>query len=127
MVKNVADYLKHVFKFEVDVSALTASIKFTFTNLKTEASKGFLQFQTRKDSKNTSWEYRVLFAVDPHPENSGANRFYSLVTTIEIGADIAEETGWWGLTSDTKKNFYANISGMELIVNDSFKAPAMTA
>jgi hypothetical protein len=127
MVQKIVDFLKKVLNVVIDVSALAARIESTFTNLKTEATEGFLQFQTHKDSKNTSWEYRVLFAVDPHPENPDANRFYSLVTTIEIGADITEETGWWGLTSDTKKNFYANITGLELVVKDSFKAPAKTA
>jgi hypothetical protein len=127
MVQKIVDFLKKVLNVVIDVSALTARIESTFTNLKTEATNGFLQFQTSKNSKNSSWEYRVLFAVDPHPENPDANRFYSLVTTIEIGADITEETGWWGLTANTKKNFYANITGIELVVRDDFKAPAKTA
>nr|1VCY_A Chain A, volvatoxin A2 [Volvariella volvacea] len=121
MVDKIAKFLRDAFSAVVDLSKLGAIILNTFTNLEEESSSGFLQFSTNNVKKNSSWEYRVLFSV-PFGDNA-PSYFYSLVTTILITADIEEKTGWWGLTSSTKKNFAVQIDALELVVKKGFKAP----
>jgi hypothetical protein len=126
MVQKIADFMLKVLNVVVDVTTLTTRIESTFLNLKTQSSQGFLQFKKSSSGQNSSWEYRVLFAIDPHPENTEGNRFYSLVSSIQIEANISDESGWWGLTRETKNNYSAKITALELVVKDNFKAPPKT-
>ncbi|KAF8650646.1 hypothetical protein AX16_005144 [Volvariella volvacea WC 439] len=121
MVDKIAKFLHDAFAASIDMSKLAAIILNTFTNLETESESGFLQFSKSSTKKNSSWEYRVLFSV-PFGEHA-PSYFYSLVTTILITADIEEKSGWWGLTSSTKKNFGVQIDALELVVKKGFRAP----
>ncbi|KAF8657983.1 hypothetical protein AX16_002143 [Volvariella volvacea WC 439] len=121
MVDKIAKFLHDAFAASIDMSKLAAIIMNTLTNLEEQSSSGFLQFSTDTVKRNSSWEYRVLFSI-PFGEHA-PSYFYSLVTTIMITADIEERTGWWGLTSSTKKNFGAEINALELVVKKGFKAP----
>jgi hypothetical protein len=78
-----------------DLKALKATIQTTFTDLKLASQTGFASFSKNEDKHNSSWEYRILFAV-PNPKPDNANNFYALVTTILLEADIVEEKSWWG-------------------------------
>ncbi|KAF8648165.1 hypothetical protein AX16_006376 [Volvariella volvacea WC 439] len=121
MVDKVSQFLHDAFSASIDTTQLSAVILNTFTHLREESSSGFLQFSSDTTKHNSSWEYRVLFAV---PFSSGVpNYFYSLVTTIKITADIREQTGWWGLSSSTTKNFGVVIDAMQLVVVKGFRSP----
>jgi hypothetical protein len=124
LVTKIIDFLGKPLNDLVDATTLRARIEATFTNLKTQSSKGFLQFKPSESDKSSSWEYRLLLSFDPHPDKSKANRFYSLVTTIEIGAAFTEKSDWWNLTADTKGEFSAHLKSIELVIKDDFKAPA---
>jgi hypothetical protein len=48
------------------------------------------------------------------------------VTTIELVAGIREETSWWGLESNSFKEFGATVVTMQLSVTNGFKDPGYT-
>lgn len=121
MVNRIAEFLLEALSIVVDVKELAATIKATFTDLKTANEKGWASFSKSSSAENTSWEYRIMFAFT-NPDL--ADYFSSLVTTIRLEANIKEEEGWWGLTSSSSKNFSAIIDAMELVANSTFKGPA---
>ena len=124
MVDKIVDFLAKALSVVLDPTAivsLRAKVENTFTSLKEKSSDGFLSFNKSTDGHNSSWEYRIQFAF-PNPDLP--NFFYSLVTTILLEADVVEESGWWGLTSSTSKNFSATIDAMELVVMKGFKDPS---
>jgi hypothetical protein len=123
MVEKIVAFLKTVLNVVLsaaDVASLTANIEATFTNLEVAYNEGFASFSKSSSSYNSSWEYRIVFAM-PNPDL--VNDFYSLVTTIELTADIKEKSSWWGLVGSTKKNFGAHITAMQLVVTKGFRDP----
>ena len=120
MVNKIAQFLLDALSVVIDKTELSATIEATFTNLKSASFNGWANFSKSNNSQNSSWEYRVLFSV-PNPDLP--NWFYSLVTTIKLEADIQEEESWWGLVSSSSHNFSADISAMELIVQEGFHNP----
>jgi hypothetical protein len=126
MVDKIVKFLLNVLTIALpgaDVLALKAAIELTFTTLKAAKQIGFASFSKSSESHNSSWEYRLLFAV-PNPDLK--DDFYALVTTIKLSADIKEESSWWGLVSSSQKNFSANITAMQLVVTKGFKDPGNT-
>ena len=124
IVNKIVDFLIKALSIALNptsIAAIAATIEATYTNLKEESSEGFLDFNKSSDGHNSSWEYRIQFAF---PDENLPEYFYSLVTTILLVADIKEESGWWGLTSSTSKNFSATIDAMELVVKKGFTNPA---
>lgn len=117
MVEKIVSFLLNALAVVIDPTELRATIEATFTNLKEAKSNGWADFSKSSSSQNSSWEYRILFAV-PNPDL--AEFFYSLVTTIKLEADIQEESSWWGLVSSSSKNFSATIDAMELVVQKDF-------
>jgi hypothetical protein len=120
MVDKIVQFLSQALSVVVDTDELAATIEATFTNLKEAKSNGWADFNQSNEATNSSWEYRVLFAL-PNPDLD--TFFYSLVTTIKLEADIDEESSWWGLVKSSKKNFSATIDAMELVVMQGFKDP----
>jgi hypothetical protein len=101
--------------------SLTKSrIETTFTRLETAHREGFASFSKETTGHNSSWEYRIVFAF-PNPGDD--QDFYSLVTTIYLTADIADESAWWGIQSSTSHNFGAKVTAMQLVVTKGFKDP----
>ncbi|EPQ51531.1 delta-endotoxin CytB [Gloeophyllum trabeum ATCC 11539] len=124
MVDKIVTFLRDALSVVLsakDITALTASITTTFTNLKEAKDNGWADFSKSSSAENSSWEYRVLFAF-PNPDLP--DFFYSLVTTIKLEADIKEESSWWGLQSSTSKNFSSAIDAMELVVMKGFRDPS---
>ena len=103
-----------------EIAALKLAIEVVFTGLKYAKEGGFASFRKSSQAHYSSWEYRILFAF-PNPDLP--TDFYSMVTTIQINADIEEESSWWGLTSSSKKNFSASVSALRLVVTKGFKSP----
>ncbi|KAI0827135.1 delta-endotoxin CytB [Trametes gibbosa] len=120
MVDKIVKFLLEALAVVIDAGELAATIEATFTNLKSAKSNGWADFNKSSTSSNSSWEYRIMFAV-PNPDL--ADFFYSLVTTIKLEANIQEESSWWGLVSSSSKNFSAMIDAMELVVVKDFKCP----
>lgn len=120
MVKKIVDFLAKALAVTIDTEALAATIEATFTNLKSAKSNGWADFSSSSHQSNSSWEYRIQFAV---PNQDLTDFFWSLVTTIKLEADIQEESSWWGLQSSTEKNFSATIDAMRLVVMKGFKDP----
>ncbi|KZV60099.1 delta-endotoxin CytB [Peniophora sp. CONT] len=120
MVDKIVKFLLDALSVVIDTVELAATIEATFTNLKTAKSNGWADWSKSSTSSNSSWEYRILFAV-PNPDLT--EFFYSLVTTIKLEADIEEESSWWGLVSSSSKNFSATIDAMELVVMKGFRDP----
>ncbi|KAI0827133.1 delta-endotoxin CytB [Trametes gibbosa] len=120
MVDKIVKFLLEALAVVIDAGELAATIEATFTNLKSAKSNGWADFNKSSTSSNSSWEYRIMFAV-PNPDL--ADFFYSLVTTIKLEANIQEESSWWGLVSSSSKNFSAIIDAMELVVTKGFKNP----
>ncbi|KIY61619.1 delta-endotoxin CytB [Cylindrobasidium torrendii FP15055 ss-10] len=120
MVEKIVNFLRDALAIIIDPKELAATIEATFTNLKEAKSNGWADFSKESSQNNSSWEYRILFAV-PNPDLD--EWFYSLVTTIKLTADIQEESSWWGLVSSSSKNFSATVDAMELVVQKGFKNP----
>jgi hypothetical protein len=120
MVQKIVDFLLQALSVVIDTKELAATITATFTNLKNASSHDSVAFHTTTTSSNSAWEYRILFAL-PNPDLT--DFFYSLVTTIKLEANIQTEKEWWGLMSNTTKNFSATIDAMELVVMKGFKNP----
>lgn len=123
MVEKIVKFLVEALNIVLDentIKSLTATIETTFTNLKEKSSNGFLDFSKSSDGHNSSWEYRIQFAF---PNLDLPDFFYTLVTTIKLEADVVSESGWWGLTGSSSKNFSATIDAMELVVMKGFKNP----
>ena len=120
MVDKIVKFLLEALSVVIDAGELAATIEATFTNLKSAKSNGWADFSKSSASSNSSWEYRILFAV---PNAELEDFFYSLVTTIKLEADITEESSWWGLVSSSSKNFSATIDAMELVVQKGFRNP----
>ncbi|KAL1738635.1 delta-endotoxin CytB [Schizophyllum fasciatum] len=120
MVDKIVKFLLEALSVVIDADELTATIEATFLNLKSAKSNGWADFSKSRESNNSSWEYRILFAV-PNPDLE--DYFYSLITTIKLEADIAEESSWWGLVSSSHSNFSATIDSMELVVKEGFRNP----
>lgn len=121
IVDKIVKFLLDALSVSIDVKELAATIEATFTNLKQAKSNGWANWSTSNVETNSSWEYRIAFAV-PNPDL--AEYFYTLVTTIKLEADIRDETGWFGLTSSSSKNFSTIIDAMELVVAKGFKGPS---
>ena len=121
MVNKVVQFLVDALGAVIDPKELAATILATFTNLKQQSDAGFADFSKTSDATNTSFTYRIVFAV---ANKNIPSDFYSLVTTIKLTANIHEESGWWGLTHSTSKNFAAEIDALELVVTEGFRAPA---
>lgn len=60
----------------------------------------------------------VLFS----DKRSSAELKHSLTVIVDdrLTADILETRGWFGLTSESKHNFTADITATELVVNKSY-------
>ncbi|KZT27132.1 delta-endotoxin CytB [Neolentinus lepideus HHB14362 ss-1] len=91
----------------------------TFTNLNMVKEYCWADF-AKSAHGSSSWEYRMA-VVFPNPDLP--HHFYGAVTTIKLEANIQEESGWWGLSSSTSKNFSAHIDVLELVVEKGFRAP----
>jgi len=134
MVGKITTFLKDALSIVLsttEVTALAANILATFTDLKDSESKDWASWSSEEDQSNSSWEYRLLYAVPVDSNFKKTNPqaaadedyFYALVTTTTLTADISTKTEWWGLEKTTTKNFSAEITAMELIVGNKFKNP----
>jgi len=122
MVEKIVAFLRDALKVLIDATELKATIEATFLNLKQASEKGWADFSKSSSSQNSSYTYRVQFAwANPNIPTD----FYCMVSTIKLEANIKEESGWWGLTSSTEKNFAAIIDGLRLVVTEGYKAPPM--
>ena len=64
MVNKIMSYISDTFKVKdgIDKQELTASVQYTFTNLKTSTEHGFADFSSSSTSSNSSYPYRVAFS-----------------------------------------------------------------
>ncbi|PIL28911.1 transporter [Ganoderma sinense ZZ0214-1] len=117
MAGKIARYLYDTFSLEgIDNAGLRAHITAAFECVGKAESAGFFGSSTY-EAHGTSWEYRIVFAV-PNPSNP--DWFYSVVTTIKLTADIYEHKGLFGIGNESRHNFSADITGMELSVNKDY-------
>ncbi|PIL27508.1 transporter [Ganoderma sinense ZZ0214-1] len=107
---SVDDMASKIAQFLVDTFALKAN---NTDGLRAQINSA----SYHNEGHGSSWEYRIVFAL-PNPDH--ADWFYSVVSTIKLTADILETRGWFGLTSESKHNFTADITAMELVVNKSY-------
>lgn len=121
VASQISDFLLKSFKMPVDLVELTADIESAFTNLKERKENGWADFSRSSDSSNSSYTYRVLFAL---PSATIEQDFFSLVTTIKFTADIHEESSWWGLVSSSRHDFSAEVDGLQLVVTEGFVDPS---
>ncbi len=128
MVSKIVDFLKvalGVIMSVDDVAALSKTVLNVFTNLQDAEHHDWASWSKTDDKKNSSWEYRLLFAV-PMEDSNGKpdpDYFYALVTTTTLTSDILEKTEWWGLQKTTTRNFSAQINTVRLIVEKGFNPP----
>jgi hypothetical protein len=111
--------LRDVYNVTIDSKELYAAVEATFTNLKWAHETGFADFSSSSNGTNSSWEYRVAFAIP----QSLPNFFNSIVITINLEADVITETAWWGLQRHTAARFSARVTGLILAVTKGFMAP----
>jgi len=103
-----------------DKNKMKTNIQTTFENLKEDTETGPLSFNKTVTGGNTSWEYRIMFAF-PYPDVP--EYFYCMPCTIELIANVTTRESWWGLKSETNKNFAANITAMQVVVSKDFVIP----
>ncbi|KAF9258010.1 delta-endotoxin CytB [Marasmius fiardii PR-910] len=121
LITKIVDFLLSAFGvllMPVEIDALTQTIETTFTNLKDAKKNNWADF--KQTGSNSSWEYRIHFAF---PNPNLPDYFYTLVTTIKLGADVTDEDWWFKLTTETKGNFSVDSDAMRLIVKKGFKDP----
>ncbi|PIL27518.1 transporter [Ganoderma sinense ZZ0214-1] len=117
MASKIAQFLVDTFALKANnTDGLRAQINSAFNNLEKKENSGWFS-SYHNEGHGSSWEYRIVFAL-PNPDH--ADWFYSVVSTIKLTADILETRGWFGLTSESKHNFTADITAMELVVNKSY-------
>ncbi|KZT27160.1 hypothetical protein NEOLEDRAFT_1176945 [Neolentinus lepideus HHB14362 ss-1] len=105
--------LRDVFGVAVEVAELTANIYATFTNLQWAHSKGFADFSSSSSGKNTSWEYRAVYA---YPKAGEPNKFLSIVTTIVLAANIQAEPG---STERSSRGSFSSRKALGLLYDDA--------
>ncbi|KZT27164.1 delta-endotoxin CytB [Neolentinus lepideus HHB14362 ss-1] len=105
---------------EINVNELRATVTNVFTNLEWAHSSGFADFSSTSVGTNSSWEYRTVFG---YPRNGDPSRFFSVVCTILLQADIEKESSWWGITTTTTARFHAEIKPGKLLVTKGFRSP----
>ncbi|KAM5534739.1 hypothetical protein V8D89_011603 [Ganoderma adspersum] len=117
MSSKIAQFLVDTFALRSNnTDGLKAQINSAFNNLDKKEKSGWFS-SYKNEGHGSSWEYRIVFAL-PNPDH--ADWFYSVVSTIKLTADILETQGWFGLTSESRHNFTADITAMELVVNKSY-------
>ena len=141
MAGKIARYLYDTFSLEgIDNDGLRAHIRAAFQDVGRAESVGFFSSSTF-EAHGTSWEYRIVFA---HPNPSNPDWFFSVVTTIKcvvspearfplfvfrpeltwaldrLTADIYDHKGLFGIGNESRHNFSADITGMELLVNKDY-------
>ncbi|KAM5546037.1 hypothetical protein V8D89_000163 [Ganoderma adspersum] len=97
MAGKIARYLYDTFSLEgIDNDGLRAHIRAAFQDVGRAESGGFFSSSTY-EAHGTSWEYRI---------------FFSVVTTLKCG--------WFGIGNESRHNFSADVTGMELLVNKDY-------
>ncbi|EPQ55390.1 delta-endotoxin CytB, partial [Gloeophyllum trabeum ATCC 11539] len=117
----IVDALHNQLDIQVDESELRANVYSTFTNLQWAHSSGFADFSESSSGTNSSWEYRTVYA---YRQPGDADKFFSMVTTIQLEADVESESWWWGLVGSTTATFEATITAEKFGVTKGFKDPA---
>lgn len=119
MVQKIAKFLLDTMSAVISEKDLKETIEATFTDLKKKSDEGFGYYKS--EGSNSSFTYRIIFSI---PNQKIHTDFYSLVTTITLKADISDKSSWFGLNKSSSKNFSAEISALELVVTEGFKAPS---
>lgn len=117
----IVDALCNQLDIQVDENELRANVYSTFTNLKRTSENGFANFYSSSSGTNSSWEYRTVYAYRQPGES---DKFFSMVTTIQLEADVESESWWWGLVGSTTATFEATITAEKFGVTKGFKDPA---
>jgi hypothetical protein len=103
----------------IGAEEIAENIRTTFTNLKWAGEHGFADFYSARNGKNSSWEYRIVFAVS----QSETEEMFSLVATINLEADIKDKSTWWGLEQSSSQRFTAHVTAMKLLASEGFVDP----
>ncbi|KAI1792745.1 delta-endotoxin CytB [Ganoderma leucocontextum] len=121
MAGRIAQFLYDTFSLQgTNTEGLRAQIHAAFKDVGKAESSGWFSSSTY-EAHGSSWEYRIVFALqDPDRPDS----FYTVVSTIKLTADIYDHKGWFGIGNETRHNFSADITGMELVVNRSYASSA---
>ncbi|CUA74235.1 hypothetical protein RSOLAG22IIIB_05464 [Rhizoctonia solani] len=117
MVDKIGDFLKRIAGAVFDRDAMVERVTNAFTSLKEQEENGFAWYE--KKGNNTSFTYRILFAV---PNEHIKEDFYALVSTIKLEADILDKSTWFGLVKTSRHNFSAEVDTMKLACNENFQA-----
>ena len=96
---------------------LRTPIASTFANLDSAKKSGWVNFM--KSGRQSAWDCRFVIAM-PNPDST--NRFYSLVATIRLVSNIADESSWRELSM--RYDFTAKVDAMLLVVRKDFKRPS---
>ncbi|KAF8598879.1 hypothetical protein BDV93DRAFT_547185 [Ceratobasidium sp. AG-I] len=121
-IKTMIDKIVTFFKSEMAVpihpTELGALFETAVLSLKEKSDKGYANFFA--EDEGSTYVYRVVI---PYLD-SGAFNFYALVTTLQLKANLNEESGWWSLRSDTTVKLSGKVMAMEYLVSQKFKAPS---
>jgi hypothetical protein len=118
LVDLIVGSIGNIFGGSVDTSELTKTILATITSLRERGGFGYLHFK-QVSEKTSSWEYRVVSFA---PMGSQQSFFHGTAVTIQITADITQESSWWDLKESTKKKFSVKATAMNLLVGKNFKS-----
>lgn len=119
-LKTLIDKIVQYFNSTIDTKTLTEIVTKAFTNLKVKGQSGAFQFNKLPDKKS-SWDYRfVVFS----PMGSSGGYFHGTVFTVNVIADIGDESSWYKVGTSTSKTFSATTSTINLVVGKSFQSPS---
>ncbi|CUA67914.1 hypothetical protein RSOLAG22IIIB_07602 [Rhizoctonia solani] len=117
MVEKIGNFFSKIGGAAFDKEAMTERVTNAFTSLKEQEENGFAWYE--KVGNNTSFTYRILFAV---PNENIKEDFYCLVNTVKLTADILDKSTWFGLVKTSRHNFSAEVDTMKLACNENFQA-----
>jgi hypothetical protein len=127
IVEEAAIRISTLLNITIDTDNLQEKILTTFTTLKDTSEHPFLQWiePSSEDPTKSAWEYRLLVSAAPKPAagQPDSGRFYSLVCTIKLEALLVKRADWWNVGDLKGEKLTIVITGLELVVKDSFKAP----
>ncbi|CAE6456814.1 unnamed protein product [Rhizoctonia solani] len=103
-----------------DKRSLSSQLKATFS-IKPKLACDWIGIYEKKHAYNSSFSYRLLFNF---PNKGRPAYFHSLVITIEVTAEVTEESYLWGTCTERKRDFSCKVTCMTLSVAGSFMAGA---
>ncbi|KAM5546035.1 hypothetical protein V8D89_000161 [Ganoderma adspersum] len=118
MAGKVSQYLYEAFSLQgTDEEHMRSTIYKAFQDVGSAASGSIITSSTH-ESRGRTWENHIVLMA-PNPDD--ADSFYAVITTVGFSAYIYEYRGPLGIGNESRHDYSANITGMELLVKKTYR------